>query len=1570
MRIRVLFLCLSICLSPACGVAQEEDASGKLRERFAVVIGISDYEDDTIADLKYAHRDAEEFYKFILTQDGFKKENIKLLTSGKRTINRPDAEVLDATTGEIRWVLRDWLKGVAGPEDDVLIFISCHGAPDPVRGNVVYFLTQNTDMSKIGSTGFPMSELNRILDDRIIAANKVTILADTCHSGAVALDGAKASMAVAPQAVTLLNELKKIEGRHISAMFSSEADAKSYERKFNDEDTNLKVGQGVFTHFLIKGMRGAADTDAEKGVIRFGELYDYVRTKVVEATKTDESGKERAPQTPYKSPGSLNSYPMSVTDEKAALKRLDVGQRLYELGMDLHEDKLLESAADHLRIAAELFARRSMPDLRMKSLFIQGQARLALNQFGDARDLFAKIGEMTELATDKRSQALLYLGIAHVKLGDTQSAIRALEKFIETEPVEDETRWARELLDSLNTEPVGKYALLIGIDRPRSQGASGPIRQNDVSSLARMLIDKYGFRLEDTVRLPPGASKRQITQAFEIVRKKCKRGDSVFVYLAGDATKNDSLVVNYDMDDHATEELSSEFFADQIASIPTHKWLFLDINHIPSLANRLSKAKDVDVFWACSPGQVAMEDHWNGAFTSALLATLNARYGPRTNGQLFNALKRAITSLEQSTAVRAPGHSASDGARVDGLIQTPLVSESFPGQVPVFQGDEGRPFIEKATPMMVFDLNQGRRFHDPHQLFDTHRHYAAGPHYGRLAKIHFHLGDAMLKNAAGLERGARDRALKNALASMHHYADHRGDEQLDLKTHLTLARAELLNRNYARFIEMISRRGLFEVDDEDKSLATLAREQESRAVEVAKLAGVLAQRHALLVGVSKYRNGNIQPLASVPANVRAMASVLRERFGVTHIKILEDEQADRESILREFNKLAETSRQFPCLFYYSGYGSLDEDWRRTILSYDARSDSVEDIALDDLKANEDTALTTIIDAGWASTLKFKMEGWGRFLYPTRDLAPAVDDTQARIGRHTLIAPFRSDGLTERLTKALGAEGSAASLRELAVTTDAELRSAGAVERLLSGRTSENQVDQLVNKILAADVRKTIARLKEIGQSDSLERASSLIDIGVAANSIRDHKLSTESLDEAIRVLEGLGGPRDLLSFAKYYHGRALYDEFVAVGSRHGRGDLSLAVARLKEAGAGRRPQVSLYLGRALTALMDRNLARDAQSAFDDYIRRGAPEGARSEAIANRRRHFLVDRSREFTRRQFDPAGMRPRSATRRPAQRKVASPIPSSNAAAGFASKKWPNGSVLRVFFFGSDDPDHTVRKRRIAQIAAEWSKHCNIQFDFSPEIERMKSHLRIGFVEADGTWSYVGRAANDPSLSQTMNLSIRDHGADEFKQYVLRAFGHSLGLIKENQQPGALAWRKDFVLNWYRVHYGWDREIVQVNLFERYPDGWYGIDKPFDRNSIMGYYYPGFMFTDGVAYTPGYDLSDGDKRFIGKLYPRLQANGEFLSSELTPYMEINKHIFTVAQPGSYVIETKGNTAIKLLLERTSEPGKPLGKKEDVDLTNDRIRATLPGGEYAVTVMHRQGGSGKYEIRTRKAMPR
>ncbi|MEO0374660.1 MAG: caspase family protein [Cyanobacteria bacterium P01_A01_bin.17] len=236
----------------------------KNSNRWAIIIGISEYKHKNW-NLRYADRDAEEFCKLLQTPNGggFRPEYIYKLTNS------------DATTRKITKALRSFLQKPAR-KDLVIVYLACHGAPDLNRPDNVYLLTHDTDPSDVAGTGLPMREIELALNENLLA-EKVVIIADTCHSAAIGGSMGRRSTSDETALVNrYLREVSKAKDG-MALLTSAEANEVSF------EDKKWGGGHGVFTYFLLEGMRGAADRD-QNGIVSIGELFEYVRDKVKQAT--------------------------------------------------------------------------------------------------------------------------------------------------------------------------------------------------------------------------------------------------------------------------------------------------------------------------------------------------------------------------------------------------------------------------------------------------------------------------------------------------------------------------------------------------------------------------------------------------------------------------------------------------------------------------------------------------------------------------------------------------------------------------------------------------------------------------------------------------------------------------------------------------------------------------------------------------------------------------------------------------------------------------------------------------------------------------------------------------------------------------------------------------------------------------------------------------------------------------------------------------------------------------------------------------------------------------------------
>ncbi len=236
---------------------------------WAAIVGLSEYKSPDIPSLRYADRDAEAFYDFLVTPleaggRGVPKGNIRKL------INK------DATKTNIQEAIFDFMKS-ALEEDIAIIYFAGHGAPDPTRPNVPYLLAYDSDLERPAATAVKMQEVQDAIRD-YIKAKKIVVFADACHSAGVSTNVAMRGTANASLINQFLEEIAKA-GNSVLTFSASESN------EYSQESQNWGGGHGVFTYHILEGLKGKADSDTDR-IVRLGELVDYVNINVRRDTKS------------------------------------------------------------------------------------------------------------------------------------------------------------------------------------------------------------------------------------------------------------------------------------------------------------------------------------------------------------------------------------------------------------------------------------------------------------------------------------------------------------------------------------------------------------------------------------------------------------------------------------------------------------------------------------------------------------------------------------------------------------------------------------------------------------------------------------------------------------------------------------------------------------------------------------------------------------------------------------------------------------------------------------------------------------------------------------------------------------------------------------------------------------------------------------------------------------------------------------------------------------------------------------------------------------------------------------
>lgn len=203
----------------------------------------------------------------------------------------------------------------------------------------------------------------------------------------------------------------------------------------------------------------------------------------------------------------------------------------------------------------------------------------------------------------------------------------------------------------------------------------------------------------------------------------------------------------------------------------------------------------------------------------------------------------------------------------------------------------------------------------------------------------------------------------------------------------------------------------------------------------------------------------------------------------------------------------------------------------------------------------------------------------------------------------------------------------------------------------------------------------------------------------------------------------------------------------------------------------------------------------------------------------------------------------------------------------GVTNLMWAPGESISVGFYS----DQTfVITNKIKNYVKEWETYANIKFVFINDVSLAK--IKVGF-EKDGTsWSWIGRNVEVNSSNQkTMNLGWLDDltSETEARRIVLHEFGHALGFIHEHQaSQSAIPWDKEKVYSFFGgAPNNWARSTVDLNVFNKYSQQSTN-SSVYDRLSIMHYFFPPELTTDGSAFSWNTTLSATDMSFARQVYP------------------------------------------------------------------------------------------------------
>ena len=230
-------------------------------EVYAVVVGISDYQDPDIPDLRFADKDAEAFANYLRSPAGgtLDADHLKLLTNEKATMAQFAKSL-------------DWLWEVCKEGDEAIIYFSGHGDVEKKSLTQPGFLLCWDAPARVYMAGgaFALPMLQEVIST-LSTQNKakVLIITDACHSAKLA--GSEIYGA-------------QLTGQNLARQFANEIKLLSCQPdEYSIEGEQWGGGRGAFSYYLMDALYGMADANNDlsvnlKEVGRY--LEDHVTAEV------------------------------------------------------------------------------------------------------------------------------------------------------------------------------------------------------------------------------------------------------------------------------------------------------------------------------------------------------------------------------------------------------------------------------------------------------------------------------------------------------------------------------------------------------------------------------------------------------------------------------------------------------------------------------------------------------------------------------------------------------------------------------------------------------------------------------------------------------------------------------------------------------------------------------------------------------------------------------------------------------------------------------------------------------------------------------------------------------------------------------------------------------------------------------------------------------------------------------------------------------------------------------------------------------------------------------------------
>lgn len=271
----ILLGALVACASPSSGekgglvplkLDEEALSSAYQPRRLALLIGVDTYDDPQWRNLRYSAKDATDLAEAL-------RDPARGRFTQVRVLNRPE----ETTRAGILAALRQLKQEATRPDDVVVVYLSAHGTlARDTRGELRrYLVARDSSYNAIPQTALSMDALKAEFDE-LPSRRRLLVLA-TCHSGS--------GKSLLPK--ELQEELRGIKSGFYARPLEESSRASMVFAACDWGETAREdeaLQNDIYTHFLIEGLNGAADRNAD-GAVTATEAHDYARRRTFAFTE-------------------------------------------------------------------------------------------------------------------------------------------------------------------------------------------------------------------------------------------------------------------------------------------------------------------------------------------------------------------------------------------------------------------------------------------------------------------------------------------------------------------------------------------------------------------------------------------------------------------------------------------------------------------------------------------------------------------------------------------------------------------------------------------------------------------------------------------------------------------------------------------------------------------------------------------------------------------------------------------------------------------------------------------------------------------------------------------------------------------------------------------------------------------------------------------------------------------------------------------------------------------------------------------------------------------------------------